>query len=181
MKKLLCTLTVLFLVFCTVQAEPAIIEKPEIIIEMITPSPSPEPAGETYSSEALTVTLPAGMRILGRDEHASYAAAVSFAYPDGGDILLMAMNETGSAVLSFTLTESARDAASAAKEAALSIPFASVQESTLGGNSFSALRCSMNGEPFRLFFLSDGSRLLCVGASGLEDEAVNAMLTGLDF
>ena len=181
MKKIFCVLTVLVFLFCAACAENSIIEKPEIIIEMITPSPSPEPVGETYSSEALIVTLPAGMRILDADERAGYDAVLASAFPAGGTPLLMAVGEGGNSALSFTLLESAQDAASAAREAALSIPFASVQEIILGENNYSTLSCTINGESFRLFFCSDGTRLLCMGASGLKDEAIDAMLTGLIF
>ena len=181
MKKIFCVLTALILLFSTACAETSIIEKPALIIEMITPSPSSEPAGETYSSEDMIVTLPAGLHMLDEDAFTGYEAAVSFDYPTGGTPLLMAVNEEGSAALSFTLLESAQDAASAARDAALSIPFASVEEKAFGENNFSVLSCTISGTSFRLFFLSDESRLLCVGASGLEEEALNAMLAGLSF
>lgn len=181
MKKLFCVLIALALVCCMAHAEISIIEKPEIIIELLTPSPSPVPAGEIYSSEDMIVTLPAGMRILDKSERAGYDAAIAFDYPSGGIPLLMAISEDGSSVLSFILLESIQDAASAAREASLAIPFASVKEVSLGENSFTALSCTINGDTFRLFFISDETRLLCIGASGLEEEALNPMLTGLIF
>lgn len=181
MKKILCTLTAFIFLFCTACAEGNIIEKPEIIIEMITPSPSPEPMGETYSTEDMIVTLPVGMTILDGAERLGYDAALNFDYPAGGTLLLLAMDEDAGAVLSFSLLESTLDATSAAHDAALAIPFASVKEVTLGENSFSVLSCTTEGETFRLFFLSDGNRLLCVGASGLEEDEINTMLTGLIF
>ena len=181
MKKILCALTALLLLFCAACAETSIIEKPEIIIELITPTPNPAPVGESYSSEDMIVILPAGMHILDENECAGYDAAISFDYPSGGEPFLMSASEDGNSVLSFILLESAQDAASAAREAALAIPFASVKETHLGENSFSALSCTINEDAFQLYFISDGSRLLCVGASGIEEEDLNTMLTGLIF
>lgn len=182
MKKTVCTLLALALICVSAMAETSIIEKPALIIEMITPSPSPEPVGETFSTEDLIVTLPAGMTILTADERAGYDAAVSFDYPLAGNAVLLAMNaEEGSAVV-FSISESAQEAASAADEAMLSIPGAgTVEEITLGENVFSALTCTLDGADYRLFFLSDGSRLLCAGACGLEETEIDTMLAGLIF
>lgn len=182
MKKTICTILTLMLVCCAAMAETSIIEKPEIIIEMITPSPSPEPVGETFSSEDLIVTLPAGMTMLASEERLGYDAAVSFDYPSAGNAILLATNaETGAAAV-FFISESEQDAASAAGEAALSIPEAgTVEEITLGENVFSAFDCTIGMDEMRIFFLSDGSRLLCVGACGLEENEIDAMLAGLIF
>ena len=182
LKKTICTLLALALICLSAMAETSIIEKPAIIIEMITPSPSPEPAGETFSIEDLIVTLPAGMTILTADERAGYDAAASFDYPLAGSAVLLAVNaEEGSAVV-FSISESTQDAASAANEAARSIPEAgTVEEITLGENTYSAFSCTMDGADYRLYFLSDGSRLLCAGACGLEETEIDAMLAGLIF
>jgi len=182
MKKIFCVLTALTLLFCAAGAETSIIENPQIIIEMITPSPSPEPVGETYSSEELIVTLPAGMVILSSEERAGYDAAVSFDYPAAGQAILLAVDPESRAALTFSILEKDQDAASAAEEASPAIPGAgAVEEITLGENHFSAFRLSSGDDEMRIFFLSNGERLLCVGASGLSDEEINAMLAGLIF
>ena len=182
MKKILCILTAALLLGCTASAETNIIANPQLIIEMITPSPSPEPAGETYATEDLIVTLPAGMTILSAQERAGYDAAVSFDYPSAGQAVLLAVDAKKGASLAFSILESSQTASAAANEAALSIPGAEeAQEIILGENSFSTFRHTLGEDEMRLFFLSDGERLLCVGACGLEDEQINAMLAGLIF
>ena len=92
MKRVFCALTAFMLLCGAAFGESSIIEKPQLIIEMITPSPSPEPAGETFSSEDLIVTLPAGMSILSAEERAGYDAAVQFDYPGAGKCVLLAVN-----------------------------------------------------------------------------------------
>lgn len=181
MKKIICALLTLALLSGMALAEASIIEQPQIIIEMITPSPSPEPVGENFSSEDLIVTLPVGMAILSAEERAGYDAAVSFDFPGAGTTLLLAAGE--GCALSFSTLETDQDAASAAREAAVAIfgSDASVEEITLGENNFSSFRAAVGEDTFHLFFLSNGERLLCVGASGLEEREIHAMLTGLSF
>ncbi|MBP3653284.1 MAG: hypothetical protein J6J78_09490, partial [Clostridia bacterium] len=120
--------------------------------------------------------------MLASEERLGYDAAVSFDYPSTGNAILLATNaETGAAAV-FSISESEQDAASAAGEAALSIPEAgTVEEITLGENTYSAFSCTMDGADYRLYFLSDGSRLLCAGACGLEETEIDAMLAGLIF
>lgn len=181
MKRILCMLMVLVLMPAAALCETSIIENPEIIIDMITPSPSPEPVRESFSSEDLVVTLPAGMCILSEEERAGYDAAVNSDIPDAGHVLLLAANEDRSAALSFSILESDLDAAIAAWEASLAVYNSFEEEITLGENKFSLLRCNLPEGNFLLYFLSDGKRLLCVGASGLPEEEIHTMLTGLIF
>lgn len=183
MKRIICALLALLALPCLSLAETDIIESPQIIIEMITPSPSPEPVGETFSSEDLIVTLPAGLSILDEDARKGYDAAVQFDYPAAGRCVLLAADARRGAAAVFSILDSDADAAAAARDAALSIlgSDSSVEEVRLGENSFSAFRCAVGPDAFRLFFLSSGSSLLCVGTSGLEDSETDAMLAGLIF
>lgn len=182
MKKTLCVLIALLLFSCAAYAETNIIENPSIIIEMITPAPTAEPVGETFSTEDMIVTLPAGMAILAEEERVGYDAAAAFDYPNAGQTVLLAVDFENGAALTFSILEDSQTAAAAAGEAALSIPDAeAVEEITLGENAYAAFRCTIGIDEMRIFYLSNGQRLLCVGACGVEDEALDTMLTGLIF
>lgn len=183
MKKIFCATMALLFLFCAAFAETSVIEQPEIIIQMITPTPSPAPVGEVFSSEDLIVTLPVGLSILDETQRAGYDAAVRFDNPDADDALVLAVSEDASAALSFSILETDTDAISAAQAAAdsLSDVQGAPEEIDLEQNHYAVLRCTADENEFLLYFLSNGTQLICVGASGVSQDELDAMLRTLEF
>lgn len=181
MKRILCILAVLTLMPLAACAETTVVDVLQLITS--TPAPSPEPAGETFASEDLIVTLPAGMTILDEADRAGYEAAVQADFPNAGRTVLAASNGDHSAALIFALAESDQEALSAAREAAERIIGSAdeVRQTTLGENSFCSFACAVESSVFHIYCISDGARLLTIGASGLEEDQIETMLAGLNF
>ena len=73
-------------------------------------APTAVPQGEIFASEDLIVTLPYGLSVLDAQALSGYEAAVQDDFPAAGPMLLAAVNDECSAVLSFTAIESAASA-----------------------------------------------------------------------
>lgn len=185
MKKILCGMIAACMLICPAPAEgsPEVIADPTISIQLVSPTPTAQPVGETFSSEDLIVTLPAGLRILSREELSGYEAAVQDDFPGAGQTLLAAANDDFSAVLTFAAADIATDGASAANEAAERILGSStgVVQSQHGENSYAAFACAIEEDVYRLYCLGNETRLLIIGAVGLEEAQLSGMLAGLVF
>ena len=185
MKKILCGMIVLCMLACCALAEssPEVIADPTLSIQPVSPTPTAEPVGETYSSEDLIVTLPHGLNRLSPDDLAGYDAALQADYPGAGKTLLAAANDDFSAVITFSAADITTDSLSAANEAAEKILGSStgVVQSQFGENEYAAFACAIGEDIYRLYCLGSGSRLLIIGAVGLEEQQLSAMLAGLIF
>lgn len=179
MKKLFCALLALMLLSGMACGEAT----PLPTIQLVTPTPSPEPRREVFSSEDLIVILPPGMRILDADEAMGYDAALQDDYPDTARTVLLAANADHSAALSFSMMESAAPAADIAAEAAKAMlgEGAAADAEAFGENSFYAFSCTIGEQVYRLYFLSNGSHVLSIGACGVDNASLSAMLSGLIF
>ena len=155
MKRTLCALLALICLVCSAWAE--------IALQPVSPTPSAAPAGEVFSGEGLSLTLPAGFALLSQDALEGYAAAVESDYPGDAHIVLAA--------------------ADAAREAAERIlgGSESVAEVQYGEHSCAALACAIDDRTYALYFLSDGARLLVCAVSGLEEKEISEILTGLQL
>lgn len=175
MKRIRSVLLALLLVPCLALAEAP--------MELVTPTPSAEPAGTVFSNEDLTVTLPLGLEPMEEAALAGYAAAVQGDYPDAARIVLAAADAEAGVAVAFSIVESDADADAAAREAAQRIlgSAESVAQIQYGAHRWSAFACAIGEQTYTLYLLSDGERLLIVGASGLEESKIAAMLTGLRF
>lgn len=179
MKKLFCALLALMLLSGLACSETT----PLPTIQLITPTPSPEPRREVFSSEDLIVILPPGMRILDADETIGYDTALQDDYPDTARTVLLAANTDHSAVLSFAVMESTEAALEIANEAAKAMlgEGAAADAETCGENNFYSFSCTIGEQVYRLYFLSSGNHVLSIGASGVDDASLSAMLSGLIF
>ena len=146
-------------------------------------TPTPAPAGVEFARGSLRVTLPYGMEVLEGEALEGYEAAVQIDYPITAQTILAAMDaERGAAVL---IAEAATDmdclsAARAAAESLIGNPD-HAKEREFGGNRCAYFLCAIGQQIFRLYYLSDGERLLIVSASGLRQSEAEAMLAGLRF
>lgn len=189
MKRFLCAFVVLMLICqpvlaeTTVQptAEPTAESTPRIIIELATPTPVPD--GETFSNEDLIITFPYGMHALDEEARVGFDAALQASYPDAARTIVAAADEAMQKSLVAAVITSDMEALSAAKEAAEAIlgTSESVQELTLGENSYASFACAIGAYNYYLYCLSDGEELLLVGVSGLNQAETEYMLTGLKF
>ena len=149
----------------------------------VTPTPSAAPTGILCETEWFTFTMPDRLKVMDESLRAGYDAAAQADYPDAGRTLLSAMDESGSAMLTFSGMESSQEALSAAKEAAADILGSdeSVTELNFGVHSCAAFACSIEDQIYRLYYLSSGEKLVILGASGLEDAEISMILSSLTF
>lgn len=182
MKKEFCILLTALLICCAALAESGS-PSPTAGVMMITPTPSAMPPGAVYSSEELTVTLPDGLEILDEAERAAYDAATQADYPDAARTILAAVNADCSAAVHFAIAEMDMDAAAAAREAAQMIlgSTISVTDVQYGENSYSGFVCAIGEQIYSLYYLTGEGRMLIIGASGLSESEISAMLSGLIF
>lgn len=182
MKKRFCILLAALLICCAALAENSA-PSPTPGITMITPTPSAMPQGTVYSGEELTVTLPVGLEILDEAERAAYDAAAQADYPDAARTALAAVNADCSAAVHFAIAEMDMDAAAAAREAAQLIlgSTISVTDAQYGENSYSGFVCAIGEQVYNLYYLAGEGRMLIIGASGLTEGEISAMLSGLIF
>lgn len=175
MKRTLCALLALICLVCSAWAE--------IALQPVSPTPSAAPAGEVFSGEGLSLTLPAGFALLSQDALEGYAAAVESDYPGAAHIVLAAADGERGAFVALLQTESVLTAADAAREAAERIlgGSESVAEVQYGEHSCAALACAIDDRTYALYFLSDGARSLVCAVSGLEEKEISEILTGLQF
>ena len=139
--------------------------------------------GEEFSADGVTLTLPAGMEVLAGDELAAYEAAVQFDYPDAAKTILAAFDPERGAALVLACAETEAAPLDAAKEAAEALGGdpAEVEEKTFGKHKCATFACEIDDASYRLYFLTDGARLLTVAQSGIEDEEVQELLATLEF
>lgn len=182
MKKLFCAL-IAALMMIPAFAETAETSAPVAEIQLITPTPSAEPLGTVYSSEDLIVTLPHGLHILEASELEGYEAAVQVNYPEAARTILIAANSDFTSLLSFSLFEIEADAASAASEASGKIlgRADSVKETTHGENAYASFACAIDDQRYDLYYLSNGTQMLVIGAAGVDEAQLNSMLAGIIF
>ena len=172
-RRFFCALTALLLA-----AAPAVAEG-----GLISAIVSAAPVSAQYEADGLSLTLPTGLEILEGVEFEAYAAAVRFDYPETAHTILAAVNAEHSAALIVAEAETDLDCLDAAREAAeklISDPEAATEEE-FGENRAAAFACAIGEQTYRLYYLSDGERLLIVGVSGVEQAEINEMLTGLSF
>ena len=177
MKKLICCIICALMLLCIAAAEQAGPSGAAL------PTPTALPAGDVFSSEDLIVTLPYGLALLDEASLAGYAAAIEDDFPDAGRLLLAAVNVDSTAVLSFSVLDGADNALDAANEAAKIIlgDSAAVSQLQYGENSYASFSCGIGEDVFNLYFLAGDSKLLLVGASGVEETQIETMLAGLNF
>lgn len=181
MKKIICMLAALTLLFACCAAEEAASATPGIVL--ITPTPTAAPAGQEFSSEDIIVTLPAGLELLEDSEFAAYEAATEDDFPGAARTLLAAANGDASSVLVFSVVESELTAAEFAADAARIVLGGTdaVNEVQFGENRFSAFSCAIGEQQYRLYMLQGESSILLAGFSGLDEAEIEAMLSGLIF
>jgi len=183
MMKLFCMLTAVSMLLCCAAAESTPEASPSPTILLVTPTPTAVPMGAVFSSEDLIVTLPYGMEILDDAARAGYDAAAEADFPGASSTLLAAANADRSAVVHFSVSEMETDAAAAARSAAQTIlnSTATVFDLQCGENSYSGFVCAIGDQIYNLYYLSGEGRMLMIGASGLSEGELSAMLTGLIF
>ncbi len=147
-----------------------------------TPSPTPIPAGEAFSCDELTINLPYGLTLMDEDSLVGYEAAVQDDFEDTAKTLAVATDDDGSMML-LAVCDSETDCVTAASEAARDIlgEGASVTALQFGDVSCAAFACSIQEREYRIYFFSNGAKLLCVGTSGLTDAQISASLESLKF
>lgn len=152
-------------------------------LTLVTPMPTAMPSPTEFACEAFIVNLPAGMEIIDASALEGYAAAAQDLYPGNGLIQLAAMNPETDAALCFILMESAQAPLDAAKEAALEIcgNTDSVVETGYDANSGARFRHTIDGTKYSFYFFSNGSSLLMICASGLDEFQLVTMMMTLDF
>lgn len=152
-------------------------------LTLVTPMPTAMPSPTEFACEAFIVNLPAGMEILDAAALEGYAAAVQELYPGDGLIQLAAMNPETEAALCFILMESDQAPLDAAKEAALHICGSSegVIEAGYDANSGALFRHSIDANKYSFYFFSNGSSLLMICATGLNEFELVTMMMTLDF
>lgn len=177
MKRLACILLLLSMLTFSAQAEIL----PDLTL--VTPTPSPMPTATEFACEAFIVSLPAGLKLLEPAALEGYAAAVQALYPAQAQIQLAASNPDSGAVLCFILMETAQTPMEAAQEAALAITGSAENavEAIFGVNSGACFRHDGDILPYSFHFFSNGSALLLICSSGLEDASISSMLSSLDF
>ena len=176
-KRLFCALAALLLAMT-----PALAEE-ETATAAATLAPTPAPTGVPHVQDGLQLLLPAGMVVLEGDALAAYDAAVQADYPDTARTLLAAVNSETGALLTIAEAESGANCLDAAREAAQTLigdPDAA-QAAEYGENRCAAFACAIGEQIFRLYYFSDGEHLRILGASGLTDAELDALLTGLSF
>lgn len=152
-------------------------------IAMVTPTPSPVPAGTVFEADGLRLTLPEGLEPLEGEMLAAYEAALQADYPETAETILAAVDAERGAALTLAQAESDKDCLDAAREAAevlIGNPDAAAEEE-FGETRAATFACAIGEQTYRLYYLSDGARLLIVGASGLEQSEIEQMLTTLEF
>ena len=174
MKRLFSIFMLILLLPCFAAAENA--------ITLVTPMPS-APAGVEFSCESFIVRLPVGMQPMEEADLTGYEAAMQSAFPGTAQTLLAAINPENNSALCFALADSVLSADEAAREAASHILGSpdSAQPFIFGTNSAAGFACAVQDTTFRIYFFSNGSRLLLAAITGLGDAEVDAMLASLDF
>ena len=170
-----CALTALLLIVTPALAESGLISA--------LATPTPAPAGVEFARDGLRLTLPAGMELLEGEILEAYEAAVQFDYPDTATTVLVAVDSESEAALLLAEIETDADCLDAAREAAESLigDAELAKEKQCGENRCAHFSCAIGDQTFRLYYLSDGERLLIVSASGIRQAEIEAMLAGLGF
>lgn len=152
-------------------------------LTLVTPMPTAMPSPTEFACEAFIVNLPAGMEIIDASALEGYTAAVQALYPGDGLIQLAAVNPETDAALCFILMESDQTPLDAAKEAALEIcgNSESVTEAGFDANSGARFRHTIDGAKYSFYFFSNGSSLLMICATGLDEFQLVTMMMTLDF
>ena len=148
-----------------------------------TPAPSPTPAPVEYKRNGLRIALPIGLEPVEDAALEDYEAAVQADYPGAARTILVATDAEDEAALILAEVESGADYMDAAREAAEALignPDAP-KELECGENRCAYFACAIEEQTFRLYFLSDGERVLIAAASGLKRGEVEAMLAELRF
>ena len=146
-------------------------------------TPTPAPAGVEVTRGSLRITLPAGMEVLEDELLEGYDAAVQLDYPEIAETILAAVDPDREAMLIIAEIDSGADCLDAAQEAAQQLignPD-NAKERTFGENHCAYFLCAIGDQTFRLYYLSDGARLLMVGTSGLARSEAEDMVAGLQF
>ena len=144
---------------------------------------TPEPLSAMFESDGLRLTLPAGLVILEGSALEGYEAAAQFDYPEAAHTILAAVDDQCTAALIVAEAESDMDCLLAAQEAAEALigdPDAA-SEADYGKNRAAGFACAIGEQSYRLYYLSDGARLLIIGVSGLDEDVIEEMLTELRF
>lgn len=147
-----------------------------------TAAPESTPAGPEFTGGGLRLTLPEGFEILAGEELAAYEAAVQFDFPGAAQTLFAAADPKRGASLVLVAFESEASCLDAAREAAQALvgdPDAA-EELQIGETPAAQFDCAVGGQRFRLRYLSDGGRILVLGASGLEGAELDAVLGTLE-
>ena len=174
-KHFLCALIALMMIAMPALAEGGLVSALE--------SSAPEPTGTEFARDGLRLTLPAGLELLEGEILEAYEAAVQFDYPDAAQTILAAVDVENGAALLLAEAESDADCLDAARDAAETLignPDIA-KEKDCGKNHCAYFACAIGEQTFRLYFLSDGERLLIVSASGLKGAEVEDMLAELEF
>ena len=172
-RRFLCALIALTLAAAPAQAQGG----------LISAIVSAAPVRGAFEADGLSITLPAGLEALEGEDLEAYEAAAQFDYPDAARTILAAVNAERSASLILAEAETELDCLDAAREAAealISDPEAAA-EVEFGENRAAAFACAIGEQTYRLYYLSNGERLLIVGVSGVEQREIDEMLTGLSF
>ena len=170
-RRFLCALAVLTLAALPAHAEGG----------LVSALATSAPAAVEFETGGLRVSLPSGFEILEGDALAAYEAALQADYPDSAKTILAAMDAERGAAAVFAEIESDTDCLDAAKEAAETLigDAEAAKEAQFGENRCAAFACAIGEQIFRLYYLSDGSRLIVAGFSGLEQAEMEEILAGI--
>lgn len=147
-----------------------------------SPEPSPTPQSVIFERDGLRLVLPPGFEILEEDALEGFEAALRADYPDAARTILAAVDATRDAAVAVAAVDSDADSLEAARDAsdALIGDATAATEQRYGENRFASFACAIGDRPYYLYYLSDGARLLLIGATGLEAPELEALLTNLD-
>lgn len=137
-------------------------------------------AENRFTCDVFSIDLPDGMQQMDDTARAGYEAAVQSDYPNAGETLLIAKDE--SRILYIAAGTDSDPQAAAEGAASLLLGDASAAaEYQMGDRTVWGFACSVSDMRFDIYYLKENQKSIVIGVSGMDAAAISDMLSTIQM
>lgn len=137
-------------------------------------------AENRFTCDVFSIDLPDGMRQLDDTARAGYEAAVQSDYPNVGETLLIAQDESRILYIATGADSDPQTAAESAASLLLGDASAAAEYQT-GDRTAWGFACSVSDMRFDIYYLKENQKSIVIGVSGMEAAAISDVLSTIQM
>ncbi len=137
-------------------------------------------AENRFSCDVFSIDLLDGVERIDAQALAGYEAAVQRDYPDAGETLLIARDQSGDAIIYIARGTGSAPQSAAESAAGLLLGDASAAaEQTIGDRAIWGFACSVGDTRFDIYYMQKDENSIVIGVAGMDADAIAEMLSSV--